>query len=102
MPASSHGYIFLELAAIAYLVGFGAQYLRLPRRQRTALLISAAALMLMWFVLDEVAIAVRIWTFPQGGTLPFRLFNLPAEEYLGFLLHTTACYALAVRSAVRR
>jgi lycopene cyclase domain-containing protein len=99
--SSSYGYIFLELAAIVYLLGFGAPYLRVPKFRRTALLKAAVGLVLMWFVLDQIALGLGIWTFPEAGTLRFRLFRLPIEEYLGFLLHTIACYALATRDSVR-
>jgi len=95
--STSYGYIFLEIAALAYLLGFGAPYLRVPNSRRTALFKRALGLVLMWFVLDQIALALRIWTFPEGGTIAFRAFRLPLEEYLGFLLHTIACYALAAR-----
>lgn len=101
MSSSSCGYIFLELAAIAYLLGFGAPYLRVPTFRRTALLKLAVGVVFMWFVLDQIALRLGIWTFPDGGTLRFRIFHLPIEEYLGFLLHTIACYALATRNNVR-
>ena len=101
MSSSSHGYIFLELAAIIYLLGFGAPYLRVSRFRRTALLKIAVGVVFMWFVLDQIALRLGIWTFPEGGTLRFRLFHLPLEEYLGFLLHTVACYALAARNNLR-
>lgn len=101
MSSSSHGYIFLELAAIVYLLGFGAPYLRVSNFRRIALLQIAVGVVFMWFVLDQIALRLGIWTFPEGGTLRFRLFRLPMEEYLGFLLHTIACYALATRYNVR-
>lgn len=99
--SSPYGYIFLELAAIVYLLGFGAPYLYVSKFRRTALLKTAVGLVAMWFVLDQIALMLGIWTFPKGGTLQFRLFHLPLEEYLGFLLHTIACYALAKRDYVR-
>jgi len=101
MASSSYGYIFLELAAIVYLLGFGAQYLRVPNFRRTALLKTAFGIVLMWFALDQIALGLGIWTFPEGGTIRFRLFYLPIEEYLGFLLHTMACYALATRNHLK-
>jgi lycopene cyclase domain-containing protein len=99
--SSPYGYIFLELAALVYLLGFGAPYLRVPTFRRRALLKAAAGLVLMWFILDQIALLLGIWTFPKNGTIQFRLFKLPLEEYLGFLLHTIACYALAKRDDVR-
>jgi lycopene cyclase domain-containing protein len=101
MMSSPYGYIFLELAAIVYLLGFGASYLHVPTFRRRALLTTAAGLVVMWFVLDQIALLLGVWTFPTGGTLQFRLFRLPFEEFLGFLLHTIACYALAKRDRVR-
>ena|SRR5437868_5000906 len=101
MSSSSYGYIFLEVAAIVYLLGFGAPYLRAPNFRRAALLKTAVGVVFMWFVLDQIALGLGIWTFPEGRTLRFRLFRLPIEEYLGFLLHTIACFALATRNIVR-
>lgn len=101
MSTSSSGYIFLEVAAIVYLLGFGAPYLRPSNSRRPALLKLALCLISMWFVLDQIPLGLGIWTFPDGGTLPVRLFRLPLEEYLGFWLHTIACYALATRHNIR-
>jgi len=101
MTSSSYGYIFLELAAIVYLLGFGAPYLRVSNFRRTALLKTAVCVVLMWFALDQIALGLGIWIFPDGGTIRFRLFRLPIEEYLGFLLHTIACYALATRNNIK-
>ena len=97
MSSPSHAYLFLELAAIVYLLGFGAQYLRLESASVAPWLKASGSLVLLWFVVDQIALKLGIWTFPEGGSLHFRLFQLPAEEYLGFFLHTLVCYGLVKR-----
>ncbi len=101
MSSPSHAYLFLELAAIVYLLGFGAPYLRLASSCRTALLKASSGLILLWFVVDQIALCLRIWTFPDDGSLRFRLLGLPAEEYLGFFIHTIVCYALVRRYSMK-
>lgn len=100
MSSPSHAYLFLELAAIVYLLGFGMPYLRV-QHSRTRLLSVSAALAGLWFIVDQIALWLGLWTFPESGSLRFRLFGLPAEEYLGFFLHTVVCYALVKRYSLR-
>ena len=93
MPRAS-SYLFLELALLVYLIGFGLQpWVEAPITSRRTLY-AAIALGMFWFAIDEVALALRIWSFPEGGTLHLRVFGLPLEEYLLFFLHTVVCLVL--------
>ncbi|HEX4952253.1 MAG TPA: lycopene cyclase domain-containing protein [Thermoanaerobaculia bacterium] len=94
MFAPSNAYLFLELAVIAYLLGYCWEHLRLGAVRWRGLALTATSLALFWFVVDQIALRLGLWTFPAGGTLGFRLCGLPLEEYLLFLLHTLVCLAL--------
>jgi lycopene cyclase domain-containing protein len=95
MPLTSP-YLFLEFAVLAYIIGFGWEVLELQHLLSRRFLSAAMGLSVLWFGLDQIALGLDLWTFPNGGTLPFRLFSLPIEEYVLFFLHTLLC-ALLVR-----
>ncbi len=89
----SSAYLFLETSLLVFLLGFGWEDLRLRKTFSRPVLLSACGLAGFWFVIDQVALALGLWTFPVGqeGTLPVRLFSLPIEEYLLFFFHTVVC-----------
>jgi lycopene cyclase domain-containing protein len=91
---SSSAYLFLELAILIYIVGFGWEYCRAARLNSRASLLTALFLAGVWFTLDQIAIHLGLWTFPTGGSLPLRFAGLPVEEYLIFFLHTIICLVL--------
>jgi lycopene cyclase domain-containing protein len=93
MPRSS-AYLFLELAIVAYMLGFcwehwSSRDLFSQDFWRPALLLAG-----FWFAIDQVAVGLGLWSFPDGGTLRFRIFALPLEEGLLFFLHTFMCWLL--------
>lgn len=94
MSSPSAAYLFLELAVVAFLLGYCWEHLSFRRLGRWPLLLAAIGLASFWFVVDQIALYLNLWTFPQGGTLPFRLFDLPLEEYVLFFLHTLVCLGL--------
>jgi lycopene cyclase domain-containing protein len=94
MSSPSTAYLFLELAIIAYLLGYCWEHLSFKGINRTSLILTATGLAFFWFVIDQVALGLGLWTFPKEGTLPFRLFGLPFEEYVLFFLHTLVCLVL--------
>jgi lycopene cyclase domain-containing protein len=96
---SASAYFFIELAALTYLLGFGWGYWKLKELRSRELVIAAAALAFLWFLVDQIAVWQGIWAFPQGNTVPVRLFSLPIEEYLVFFLHTFGCAVLVNRYA---
>jgi lycopene cyclase domain-containing protein len=87
-------YLFLELAIVVYVMGFGWEYWHAAQFGSRIFLISAMILASIWFVLDQIAVHLGLWTFPKSGTLPVRLFALPIEEYVLFFLHTLICFVL--------
>lgn len=93
MPQSS-AYIFLELAILAYILGFCWEYWNPRDLVSGAFWRPACALSGFWFAIDQVAVGLGLWAFPDGGTLSFRLFALPLEECLLFFLHTFICWTL--------
>ena len=91
MPTEA-AYLFLEISVLAYMVGFGWELWSIHRFWTRDYLYTALGLALFWFVIDEIAIYLGLWTFPEGGTLSFRVFSLPIEEYLLFFFHTIICF----------
>lgn len=87
-------YFFLELAIIVYLLGFCWEYLDLREFRRRSFWWAATVLAIVWFVLDQIALWLGLWVFPEGTTSSLRAFSLPAEEYAIFVLHTVLCLVL--------
>jgi lycopene cyclase domain-containing protein len=90
----------MELALIAFGVTFGWEFWAEGWVRSRMFAGITTGLALMWFVLDWIAIHFQIWSFPVGGTLSYRLFTVPYEECLLFVIHTVACY-LFVQMYVR-
>jgi len=93
MPTSS-AYLFLEVGIIVFFLGFGWEHWRVQELRSRWLWLAAGSLALFWFVIDEIAIRLNLWTFPDSGTLPIRILALPIEEYLLFFVHTLICFVL--------
>ena len=96
MP-SMFAYLFLELAIVAYIIGFGWEHWSLKELFSGPILYAASALATVWFVLDQIAITLGLWTFPSSGTMAVRIVSLPIEEYLIFFLHTVICFVFVKR-----
>jgi lycopene cyclase domain-containing protein len=96
MPSTS-AYLFIEFAILVYAIGFGWEYWDLKRLMSREFLAAALGLALLWFLLDQTAVWLGLWSFPEGGTLPIRIFALPIEEYIIFFLHTLVCFVLVNR-----
>lgn len=77
---------------MAYVIGFGWEHWETKKLCSPRFIGVALALALFWFSIDQIAIWLGLWTFPEGSTLAFRLFSLPLEEYLLFFLHTIICF----------
>jgi lycopene cyclase domain-containing protein len=89
-------YVFLELGFLAAILTLMAPVLRASWIQWRQVAVRSGVLFVLWVVVDLIAIKLRLWTFPPGGTLPVRLFGLPLEEYLVFNIHTLACFLLVL------
>ena len=98
--ASTGAYLFLELAIVVFILGFGWEYWHAKQFGSRTFLFAVMILAGFWFVLDQIAVRFGLWTFPQNGTLPVRLLELPLEEYILFFLHTLICFVL-VRQCTR-
>lgn len=94
---SASAYFFIELAILAYAVGFGWEYWNLKGLRSPAFLCAAVGLFVLWFTLDQIAVRLGLWAFPPGSTLAIRAFSLPIEEYLVFVLHTFVCFVMVNR-----
>jgi lycopene cyclase domain-containing protein len=87
----SSPYLFLELALLVFLLGFGWEQWRLSEMCSRWFLLPAVCLACFWFAIDQVALRLNLWTFPVSETSSFRLLSLPVEEYVLFFLHTLVC-----------
>ena len=94
---SSSAYLFLELAIIVYTFGFGWEQWRAAKLNSRIWFLGAGFLALIWFTLDQIAIRLGLWAFPQGGSLSIRFAALPIEEYILFFMHTIICLILLKR-----
>lgn len=85
--SSAHNYLFLDLAVLttAVTLTWGRpEWRRILSRQW---LRGFVLLFVFWCAVDWIAIGLRIWSFPPGGSLPVRIAGLPLEEYFVFLVH---------------
>lgn len=98
MSSPSHAYLFLELTALVYLVGFGGRYLQIRDFANPLLFRTVAGLVALWFIVDQIAVGLDLWTFPANGSLRVRFLDLPLEECMLLILHPFVCYALVQRS----
>lgn len=92
LSLANSGYLFLELSVVAYMVGFGWELWNFKQLLSIPAIAAIAGLAFIWFMLDQIAVHLGLWTFPQGGTLPLRFFSLPIEEYVLFVLHSLVCF----------
>jgi lycopene cyclase domain-containing protein len=85
-------YLFLELALLVFLLGFGWEQWRLRDLLSRWFLLTAMLLAVFWFAIDQVALHLGLWTFPKTASSNFRLVSLPIEEYFLFFFHTFVCF----------
>ena len=85
-------YLFLELALLVFLIGFGWEQWRLRELWSRWFLSTALSLAVFWFAIDQIAIWLGLWTFPQTVESRFRLLSLPVEEYVLFFFQTVVCF----------
>jgi lycopene cyclase domain-containing protein len=88
----SSPYLFLELALFVFVLGFGWEQWCLRELWSRWFVLTAVGLALFWFAIDQVAVQLRLWSFPQSASSSLRLLSLPVEEYLLFFLHTVVCF----------
>src|SRR5689334_17748645 len=85
-------YLFLELALIVFLFGFGWEQWNLRDIFSRRFLLLAGGLACFWFAIDQLALYLNLWAFPDDGTYTFKILSLPIEEYFMFFLHTFVCF----------
>jgi lycopene cyclase domain-containing protein len=84
-------YLFLELALLVFVLGFGWEQWNLRELWSRWVLLAASSLAAFWFTIDQVAIHLGLWAFPPRAESTLRFLSLPVEEYLMFFLHTMVC-----------
>src|ERR1041384_5247618 len=85
-------YLFLELALVIFLLGFGWEQWSLRDIFSRRFWLTALGLACFWFLIDQVAVRLGLWAFPRHENSSAQLLSLPIEEYLMFLLHTVICF----------
>jgi len=85
-------YLFLELALIVFLLGFGWEQWNLRDIFSRWFWLTALGLACFWFVIDQAAVRLGLWAFPRDGNSSPQLLSLPVEEYIMFFLHTVICF----------
>lgn len=88
----SSPYLFLELALVVFLLGFGWEEWRLGDLFSRWFWSAALGLACFWFVIDQAAVRLGLWAFPDEKMYPVKLLSLPVEEYAMFFLHTVICF----------
>jgi lycopene cyclase domain-containing protein len=84
-------YLFLELALLVFLLGFGWEQWNLQDIFSRWFLLTMLGLACLGFVLDQIAIRFGIWEYADSGTFNLKLVSMPVEEYLLFFLHALFC-----------
>jgi|SRR5579864_2222070 len=93
-PSSTESYIYIEICTVALLLALWRQPLHVQELRKRGFFLGTAILFVFWWAIDELAVSFQIWTFPPEGTLPIRIFRLPIEEYVLFLIHSGLTFAL--------
>jgi hypothetical protein len=83
-------YLFLELALVVFLLGFGWEQWNLADIFSRCFLFTALGLACFWFAIDQIAVRLGLWAFPENGN--WKVLSLPIEEYIMFFLHTVICF----------
>jgi hypothetical protein len=83
-------YLFLELALLVFLLGFGWEQWNLVDIFSRRFFLTALGLACFWLVIDQIAVRLGLWAFPDNGN--WKVLSLPAEEYIMFFLHTVICF----------
>ena len=88
------GYVVMQIAVLltVYLFTFDTSSSRDLYQRR--FLLRAFALTLLWFAVEQAGVRLGIWYYPEGGTLPIRIAELPLEEYFMFFTHAVLCQLL--------
>jgi lycopene cyclase domain-containing protein len=87
-------YIFLEASVVCLVYAFCRNAFDWKGLLERPTVFVTWGLFFLWFMIDQAAIHLRLWSFPHQGTLGLCFINLPIEEYVLFLLHTVICYML--------
>jgi lycopene cyclase domain-containing protein len=89
-------YVLLEIGVFGTVVAMTWGRPEWHRLRTRWFLVRAIPLFALWCVVDYIALALGLWRFPAGGTLPWRIIGLPPEEYFVFILHIVMTYFLVV------
>lgn len=84
-------YLFLEVAVVLFAMLVTMGRVRWSFLATRWFVTRAAVLGVFWLAVDQVALGLGLWAFPEGGSLPFRLLGLPVEEYALFVMSSVVC-----------
>ena len=92
--STSSSYIFLEVCILLLLFSFWDERFNCSRIKERGLLRGVIILFIIYTVVDQVALSLGLWKFPEGRTLGITAFRLPIEEYLAFIIHGLLTFTL--------
>ena len=84
-------YLFLQLALLLFLLGFGWEQWKLRDIFSRWFLLTALGLAVLGFAMDQVAIRLGVWAYTNSGIFKVQLLSMPIEEYCLFFLHSLFC-----------
>lgn len=84
-------YLFLQLALLLFLLGFGWEQWKLRDIFSRWFLLTALGLAILGFTMDQVAIHLGVWAYANSGVFKVQLLSMPIEEYSLFFLHSLFC-----------
>ena len=94
MADLKYAYSILEVVLFFTIYIFCNNYLNITPKNLKKLCVIILGLFIFWTCIDYIAVSIGLWTFPIGNTFYIRLFKLPLEEYILFIIHTIICYLI--------
>ena len=91
MLNSKFAYLFTEIAGLLIAYVFTSSFVNWKIFLNKKLLLKIALMFLVWIVIDQIAVNLSIWSFPEENSFDVLVFHLPVEEYALFLLHSVYC-----------
>ena len=91
MTSSRYAYLFAEIAGLLIAYTFTSPFVDWKVFLNKSILKKIALLFMFWIFIDQIAINLSIWKFPEANSLNILFLRLPVEEYMIFILHSIYC-----------
>ena len=87
-------YLFIEIAVFITILLISNSYCDWEKFISNKFAITLFGLFILWFIIEQIAINLGVWSFPIGNTSSIRLLNVPIEEYFLMIINTFYCLML--------